>query len=49
MSYQEMSEDLVGLLDLLEIDSAIVCGHSMGGRTAMFASLTRPGWKRGPK
>jgi len=39
-SYDLMAEDLRELMDDLEIDNAIVMGHSMGGKTAMrFAQL----------
>lgn len=34
-SYDLMAEDLRELMDDLEIDNAIVMGHSMGGKTAM--------------
>ncbi len=35
MSYDHMVTDFVGLLDQHDIDSAIVIGHSMGGKLAM--------------
>ena len=40
MSFEEMSEDLSELMESLEISSATIIGHSMGGKTAMkFADL----------
>ena len=44
MSYDEMSNDIVDLLtQRLGLQSAILMGHSMGGRTSMYTALTRPG------
>ncbi|KAL5016869.1 hypothetical protein ScPMuIL_006458 [Solemya velum] len=40
MNFSLMSKDLIYLLDELEIDTAVLMGHSMGGKTAMVASLT---------
>lgn len=42
MSYEEMSEDLVELMSSLNINDAVVLGHSMGGKTAMVTALTKP-------
>ena len=42
MSYPAMAADLERLLDTLELDSALVLGHSMGGKAAMLLALTRP-------
>ncbi len=40
MTYDEMAQDIAGLMDELNIDSAHLVGHSMGGKTAMhFANL----------
>ncbi len=43
MSYAEMSTDIVELLQQqLNIKSAVLVGHSMGGRSVMYTALTRP-------
>lgn len=43
MSYDEMSSDLVHLLhDQLNMKSAVLVGHSMGGRTVMYTALSKP-------
>lgn len=39
MSYQLMANDLVSLMDRLEISSAHILGHSMGGKLAMMVAL----------
>jgi esterase len=40
MTYDEMAQDIAGLMDELNIYSAHLVGHSMGGKTAMhFANL----------
>lgn len=39
MSYVDMSTDLVRLLDKLNIEKAILIGHSMGGKTVMATAL----------
>lgn len=41
--YQAMSNDLLNLMDHLQIPSANILGHSMGGRTAMRFSAEFPG------
>jgi esterase len=38
MNYQLMSEDLRELMDDLELENAIIVGHSMGGKTVMTFS-----------
>lgn len=40
--YPAMAEDLWHFLDELEIDSTYLMGHSMGGKTAMYAALAFP-------
>jgi len=35
MSYQQMAEDIIALMDELDIPSAHILGHSMGGKVAM--------------
>ncbi len=41
-SYEALAGDIERLLDHLEIDLAVLCGHSMGGKCAMrFACLHR--------
>ena len=42
MSYQELVEDVIHLLDYLSIDSCHVLGHSMGGKIAMQLALSTP-------
>ena len=43
MSYAEMSTDIVEFLyHQLNIKSAILVGHSMGGRSVMYTALTHP-------
>jgi len=41
--YDVMSEDLLTLMDHLQIPSANILGHSMGGRTAMQFAFDHPG------
>ncbi|GIV23311.1 MAG: alpha/beta fold hydrolase [Bacteroidia bacterium] len=40
--YPDMAEDLIYLLDQEALPSAHVLGHSMGGKTAMYAALHFP-------
>jgi esterase len=40
--YPAMAADLLALLDLLQLDSATLLGHSMGGKAAMWLALNRP-------
>jgi pimeloyl-ACP methyl ester carboxylesterase len=43
MSYAEMSTDIVEFLQQkLNIKSAVLVGHSMGGRSVMYTALTHP-------
>jgi len=42
MDYPSMAQDVVELIQHLAIDSAIVLGHSMGGKIAMELALTYP-------
>jgi pimeloyl-ACP methyl ester carboxylesterase len=42
-SAEEMAGDIVELMDFLRIDSAIVVGHSMGGRVAGYVAALYPG------
>lgn len=35
-------DDLVAILDHLEVEQAIVCGHSMGGRVAQLLTIEHP-------
>ncbi len=37
-TYEEMAQDVVNCLETLDIDSALVIGHSMGGKVAMKLS-----------
>ncbi|MFT6005151.1 MAG: esterase [Pseudoalteromonas tetraodonis] len=38
-SYQDMAQDLMEFIEFHGIDQAMLCGHSMGGKTAMVFSL----------
>lgn len=42
MDYPAMAADLAALMDRLEIDSAALLGHSMGGKAAMWLALNQP-------
>jgi esterase len=42
MSYAAQAEDVAETLAALGIESAVVLGHSMGGKAAMMLALTRP-------
>ncbi len=41
-AYQDLVADIVELLDDLELEKVTLCGHSMGGKTAMMFALTHP-------
>ena len=41
-STQELAEDMVGLLDAVEIEKAIIVGHSMGGAVAGYLAAKHP-------
>ena len=41
-SYKAMTDDVLGLLDAQGKDSAILVGHSMGGKVAMHLALNNP-------
>ena len=42
MNYPAMADDIAALLNSMHIDSAVVAGHSMGGKTAMKFALRYP-------
>ncbi|XP_047349083.1 protein ABHD11 isoform X1 [Vespa velutina] len=42
MSYKHMAKDIVQLLNDLELEKAILIGHSMGGSTMMYLALHYP-------
>ncbi|KAL6436410.1 hypothetical protein ACFW04_004732 [Cataglyphis niger] len=42
MSYEDMTEDVIQLLNNLEFEKAILLGHSMGALTAMYTALNFP-------
>lgn len=42
MSYQDMAQDVLTLLDNLNIPKAIIIGHSMGGKIAMAMTALAP-------
>ncbi len=41
-TYFDLAEDLLALFDSLAYEHVILCGHSMGGKTAMLFSLLNP-------
>lgn len=43
MSYDEMAEDVVAVLDSCEVDQAHLLGHSMGGKVVMTLARHYPG------
>lgn len=42
MEYSELAQDVIKVMDNLNIDSAHILGHSMGGKIAMQLALTHP-------
>src|SRR5687767_9372372 len=42
MNYNVMSDDVLKLMDDLKLESAIILGHSMGGKVAMELALKFP-------
>lgn len=42
MSYDDLADDVIALLDYLAIDSCHILGHSMGGKIAMKIALSYP-------
>ncbi|MCP1673325.1 pimeloyl-ACP methyl ester carboxylesterase [Natronocella acetinitrilica] len=42
MSYPDLAADVDALMDRLDVSSATVLGHSMGGKTAMTLALQQP-------
>lgn len=42
MDYKDMSADVITLMDTLELGTAGIMGHSMGGKVAMTLALSRP-------
>ncbi len=42
VSYPAMAEDVVELFDSLQLETATLVGHSMGGKTAMVLALLHP-------
>jgi len=42
MSYQDLAQDVINLLDQLSIDKCCLLGHSMGGKIAMKIALLFP-------
>ena len=42
MDYPTMAQDVIDVMQHLNIDSAVILGHSMGGKIAMELALTSP-------
>jgi esterase len=42
MDYPALAEDLRALMDRLQVESATLVGHSMGGKSAMWLALNHP-------
>lgn len=42
MSFHNMSDDLIALMDRLHVQRGTLVGHSMGGKTVMTTALTHP-------
>lgn len=42
MSYENLAQDVINLLDHLNIENAYILGHSMGGKIAMQTALSFP-------
>lgn len=42
MSYEDMAEDVIQLLNDLDFERAILVGHSMGGSAMMYTALNFP-------
>jgi len=42
MSYTELVQDVIALLDYLDIERCVILGHSMGGKVAMQIALDYP-------
>ena len=42
MDYPSLAADVLALMDRLQLPSASLVGHSMGGKTAMWLALRQP-------
>lgn len=42
MSYEQMADDVMASLAALDVERAVLVGHSMGGKVAMQVALTAP-------
>jgi len=42
MSYDELAQDIVNVMDHLSIESTHILGHSMGGKIAMWLAINHP-------
>lgn len=42
MSYQEMAQDVLALIEQLNLEQPFIVGHSMGGKVAMMAAALAP-------
>ncbi len=42
MGYPQMAADVLGMMDRMDVAQAMLIGHSMGAKTAMWLALERP-------
>ena len=42
-SWRDVGEDLTAVIDALDLENAILAGHSMGGASSLMAAAARPG------
>jgi len=42
-SWRDVGEDLTAVIDALDLENAILTGHSMGGASSLMAAAARPG------
>jgi esterase len=42
MTYDELAQDVINIMDILSIENAYILGHSMGGKIAMQLAFSHP-------